>query len=138
MPAPLYPCSISVADDLNGSLLSECEQLRVNKAATQLPLKQQQLEAIYINNAGHQLAGRRTDLAYHTWPRMAIFQTRAEPVPITMFNLATRQGKTAQGAAAAVGSHASQHIIMPATRHALLTPPKCWHCMQTATSSTGS
>jgi len=92
----LLSCSTAAADDLNGSVLSEYEQLRVNAAAAQLPVKQQ-LEAIYITNAGHQLAGRRTDLAYQTWARMAIFNMRASPVHITLFDLATRQGKTAQG-----------------------------------------
>jgi hypothetical protein len=94
---PLLACSVAVADDLNGHVLSELEQLQVNNTgASQLPDKQQ-LEAVYVNNAGHQLAARRTDLAYQTWGRMAIWQARARPVHITMFNLATRQGKTAQG-----------------------------------------
>ncbi len=94
---PLHACSTSVADDLNGKLLSEPEQLKVNKTgASQLPDKQQ-LEAVYVNNAGHQLAGRRTDLAYQTWGRLAIWRERAEPEHITLFILATRQGKTAQG-----------------------------------------
>ncbi len=94
---PLHACSTSAADDLNGKLLSEAEQLKVNRiGASQLPVKQQ-LEAVYVNNAGHQLAGRRTDLAYQTWGRMAIWRARATPVHITLFNLATRQGKTAQG-----------------------------------------
>ncbi len=90
-------------------MLSECEQLKVNAAASQLPVKQQ-LEAVYINNAGHQLAGRRTDLAYQTWAMMAIFRMRARPVHITMFNLATRQGKTAQGMGCAANKRALQQL----------------------------
>jgi hypothetical protein len=106
---PVCSCSTSTADDLNGSMLSECEQLKVNTAASQLPVKQQ-LKAVYINNAGHQLAGRRTDLAYQTWAMMAIFRMRARPVHITMFNLATRQGKTAQGTGFAANKHALQQL----------------------------
>jgi hypothetical protein len=98
---PVYACSTAAADDLNGCLLSEYEQLRVNAAASQMPSNKQRFEAIYINNAGHQFAGRHSDLSHQTYSRMAIYRVDATPADITLFDLATRQGKTAQGGGAA-------------------------------------
>jgi hypothetical protein len=102
---PVYACSTAAANDLNGCLLSEYEQLRVNAAASQMPSNKQRFEAICINNAGHQFAGRRSDLSHQTrrtYSRMAIYRVDATPADITLFDLlATRQGKTAQGGGAA-------------------------------------
>jgi hypothetical protein len=114
-------CACSTVDDLNGHLLTEYEQLRVNAAASQMPDKQH-FEAVYINNAGHQFAGRRTDLAHQTYPRMATFSVRAEPANITLFDLATRQGKTAQGGGCAADKHCHSCI----RQHAL--PTRCMSC----------
>ncbi len=101
----MYACSTAATDDLNGCLLSEYEQLRVNAAAaSQMPSNKQRFEAIYINNAGHQFAGRRSDLSHQTrrtYSRMAIYRVDATPADITLFDLATRKGKTAQGGGAA-------------------------------------
>jgi hypothetical protein len=112
--------AFSTADDLNGHVLTEYEQLRVNAAASQMPDKQH-FEAVYINNAGHQFAGRRTDLAHQTYLRMATFSVHAEPANITLFDLATRQGKTAQGG----GWEADKHSHSCIRQHAL---PRCMTC----------
>lgn len=94
---PLHACSIQKADDGRDQYLSEAEQLAVNIAARQLPVAKKQLVAILCNNAGHQMAGRCTDLAHQTWSRMLIELVPAKPGPIPLFDLVTRQGKTAQG-----------------------------------------